>query len=687
MKIFFLIFCFTTSVTLLQAQSVDSVVTALDTIPNVLVESFNARVKWKEAAIAMSSINQADILRTAPNSIVPVFNTMPGIRLEERSPGSYRLSIRGSLLRSPFGVRNVKVYWNNLPISDATGNAYLNLIDLSQITGAEIIKGPASSLYGAGTGGVVLLQSQLKYKGTITSSFSVGMNTGSFGLIQENASWQYQSKNFSSNLTHNYLQSQGYRDQSALKKQGFKYEAAFKMNAHQFQLLSWYTNMYYQTPGGINLAQMLLNPQLSRQASGSLPSAIQQQAGIYNKTSFLGIQDQWKLATNWHLNLFSSVQNTRFENPFITNYEYRNETNTSTGMQLVMHPITSALQWITGFEWLNNHSNIDDYGNKNGIADTVQFKDNIFANQWLIYSQLQTVIAFKWHFNFGISINQQQYLYKRLTDIQTRYIPKSTNWVPAPRVSALYEINKNIATYFIAGYGFSPASLAEVRPSDGNYYSNLLPEKGWNIELGLKGFLINNQLQFNLSYYHFALQDAIVRRNNAAGAEYFINAGGTIQQGFEAMLQYHTPLHRQHFLQQFKCYSSYSFQPYYFSNYQQLTINYTGNAITGVPKNSWATGMDFIFKKHWELNTTINCISTIPLTDANDVFADAYQLVQLKLQYSCLFNKTKVQFFSGVDNALNQLYSLGNDINAAGKRYYNPAPKRNFYFGMAIKFN
>jgi len=36
---------------------------------------------------------------------------------------------------------------------------------------------------------------------------------------------------------------------------------------------------------------------------------------------------------------------------------------------------------------------------------------------------------------------------------------------------------------------------------------------------------------------------------------------------------------------------------------------------------------------------------------------------------------------------LNQLYSLGNDINAAGKRYYNPAPKRNFYFGMAIKFN
>jgi iron complex outermembrane receptor protein len=534
---------------------------------------------------------------------------------------------------------------------------------------------------------VVLLQSQLKYKDTSRSSFSVGMNTGSFGLIQENASWQYQSKNFSSNFTHNYIQSQGYRDQSALKKQGFKYEAALKMKAHQFQLLSSYTNMIYQTPGGINLAQMLLKPQLSRQASGNLPSAIQQQAGIYNKTSFLGIQDQWTMSTNWHLNLFSTVQNTRFENPFITNYEYRNETNTSTGIQLVMHPTTSALQWSTGFEWLNNHSNIDDYGNRNGVVDTVQFKDNIFANQWLLYSQIQTVVAFKWHFNLGISINQQQYLYKRLTAIQTDYIPKSTNWVPAPRFSVLYNVNNNIASYFIAGYGFSPASLAEVRPSDGNYYGNLAPEKGWNFELGLKGFLLKNQLQFNLSYYHFALQDAIVRRNNTAGAEYFINAGGTIQQGLEAMLQYVTPIKRQHFLEQIKCYSSYSYQPYYFSNYQQLTINYTGNAITGVPKNTWVTGIDFIFKKHWTLNSNINCVSAIPLTDANDVFADAYQLVQLKLLYSLNSHKTKMQFYGGVDNLLNQLYSLGNDINAAGKRYYNPAPNRNVYIGTIIQIN
>jgi iron complex outermembrane receptor protein len=96
-------------------------------------------------------------------SFVPVFNTVPGVRIEERSPASYRLSIRGSLLRSPFGVRNVKVYWNEIPLSDAGGNTYLNLVDLNTLTSAEVIKGPAASVYGAGTGGAVLLRSDLGF--------------------------------------------------------------------------------------------------------------------------------------------------------------------------------------------------------------------------------------------------------------------------------------------------------------------------------------------------------------------------------------------------------------------------------------------------------------------------------------------------------------------------------------------
>jgi len=66
-------------------------------------------------------------------SLVRSMNTLPGIRFEERSPSSYRVSIRGNLLRAPFGVRNVEVNWNNMPYTDVAGNTHLNLLDLNNI--------------------------------------------------------------------------------------------------------------------------------------------------------------------------------------------------------------------------------------------------------------------------------------------------------------------------------------------------------------------------------------------------------------------------------------------------------------------------------------------------------------------------------------------------------------------------
>lgn len=122
-------------------------------LQEVMVSVFNTRVKWKDAPAAVAVLNSKELNRLSPASFVPVLNTIPGIRMEERSPGSYRLSVRGSLLRSPFGIRNIKVYWNEIPLSDATGNTYFNLLDLQQVTNIEIAKGPAASSYGAGTGG------------------------------------------------------------------------------------------------------------------------------------------------------------------------------------------------------------------------------------------------------------------------------------------------------------------------------------------------------------------------------------------------------------------------------------------------------------------------------------------------------------------------------------------------------
>ena len=123
-----------------------------------------------------------------------------------------------------------------------------------------------------------------------------------------------------------------------------------------------------------------------------------------------------------------------------------------------------------------------------------------------------------------------------------------------------------------------------------------------------------------------------------------------------------------------------------FDNYKPSGKNYSGNKLTGVPRNINVSGLEVTSNKGMYLNIMLNNTSSIPLTDANDAFSKAYSLMQCKLGYQ---QKTKNFIYHisvGVDNLLNETYSLGNDINAFGKRFFNPAPKRNFFAGLAVEF-
>src|SRR5690554_490455 len=121
-------------------------------LTEVVVSSFETERPLLEQAAAIQRIPESDLYRFNETSIVNAFNTKPGIRVEERAPASYRISIRGSSLRAPFGVRNVKVYWNDIPFTAPDGTTPLNILDLSNVENTEIIKDPAGSIYGAGNG-------------------------------------------------------------------------------------------------------------------------------------------------------------------------------------------------------------------------------------------------------------------------------------------------------------------------------------------------------------------------------------------------------------------------------------------------------------------------------------------------------------------------------------------------------
>ncbi|MEP6627893.1 MAG: Plug domain-containing protein, partial [Ginsengibacter sp.] len=111
-------------------------------LENIIINAYENNRKLIDVPAAVSLVNSADLNRYNNTSVLSAMNASPGVRMDERSPGSYRLSIRGSSLRSPFGVRNVKIYYDGIPFTDPGGNTYLNQLGFYNIQSVEVIKGP-----------------------------------------------------------------------------------------------------------------------------------------------------------------------------------------------------------------------------------------------------------------------------------------------------------------------------------------------------------------------------------------------------------------------------------------------------------------------------------------------------------------------------------------------------------------
>src|SRR5215217_7614859 len=172
---------------------------------------------------ATGSIGLADqsvFDKQSSNSLVSAINTISGVRMEERSPGSYRLSIRGSLLRSPFGIRNVKIYFDDFPLTDAGGNTYFNALDVSATQSIQVLKGPHGNIFGANSGGVILVQSTGSTPDS--TALSLKLEGGSYGTFRENLSLNQRFNKYNFNITQAYQRSDGYRDHSGMDRKYFQ---------------------------------------------------------------------------------------------------------------------------------------------------------------------------------------------------------------------------------------------------------------------------------------------------------------------------------------------------------------------------------------------------------------------------------------------------------------------------------
>lgn len=656
-------------------------------LETVTVNAYQSLRPIRDVSSSFSQLSLEEVPTLGATGLVNAVNALPGIRMERRSPGSYRINVRGSTLRSPFGVRNVKIYFNQIPVTEPGGNTPLNMLDMEHLSSLSVIRSPASSLYGAGTGGVIFFD----LEGDMPEGTSglAELGAGSYGYRNWHASVRHRNEDNHIRLMAGGVQTDGYRDHTEMNRRNLGVQGNLSLGEqHDLSYLALYNDLFYELPGGLTREQRDEDPTQARQIAMDRQSSLDQQYFIS------GVSHRW----DW--NEQSGVRTAVFysqsakRNPFITNYEFE-DLNGAGLRSYVFHEIRmneASLKLTGGGEWQWARFRANNFGNDGGQPDTLRYVDDtrMFTGFEFLQADLE---AGRWLVTGGLSINHLIYKFNRVKDValdSSYRVDRSFNIEFSPRLGLTRRFGKS-AVFMNISWGFSPPTQDEVRTSDGAINVDLEAERALSVEAGARSDLLPGRLTADLTFFHIRQNNTIVSQVDEAGNSLFINSGETLHRGLELLLTGNILRKGQGVFREINARGSLSWNHLEFTEYVREqggeNVDFSGNELTGGVPLSYFLEATAGLTGDFRLTLSHQYTSAIPLNDRNTVYSRPYHLVRLNVEKQ-FFNGRIVQLlvYAGVDNLLDERYSLGNDLNAFGERYFNPSPARNYYGGVRLIF-
>lgn len=158
------------------AWTITPTVYAADALDTVSVTATRTERATKDVPEAISVVTE-EHLDTAPMfNLIDAINDVPGVLINSNNSGyDARLIIRGAGLKANYGIREIMLLRDGVPITDPDSFTRLDFIDTQDIERIEITKGPGN-LYAAGSaGGTVQIISKSVFDQTGNNvNFGVG---------------------------------------------------------------------------------------------------------------------------------------------------------------------------------------------------------------------------------------------------------------------------------------------------------------------------------------------------------------------------------------------------------------------------------------------------------------------------------------------------------------------------------
>ncbi len=257
-KCFLFLLIFFVSKNISAQENIDSVKT--QKLNEVLISPLHINRDLQNSPASIGILSEKELLRNNTTDISNVINTIPGVFMQSSNITTTRISIRGIGARTPYGTNKIRAFYGSIPLTSGNSETVIDDIDLQNINQVEVIKGPLSSIYGAGLGGAILISPQTLKKGNYQTEISSVF--GSFGLLKNRISFDLNEKKSSLNLSYHNLKTDGWRQNSAYNREGITLSGElFRKKNSKLTYFSNYTYLKAYIPSSINKTTFENNPQ------------------------------------------------------------------------------------------------------------------------------------------------------------------------------------------------------------------------------------------------------------------------------------------------------------------------------------------------------------------------------------------------------------------------------------------
>ena len=639
-------------------------------LENVVVKSTRINTNQKQAplSVTLKSFSK-DKNFSSQSSFSDFIKNTPGVFTTSSNNFSQdmRISIRGFGARSAFGIRGIKLIVDGIPETTPDGQSQLDNLPLGLISNIEILRGPNANLYGNSSGGVISIN-------TLTNPNDKFYRTsGIFGA------YQYQSiqrtrvldwKNSNLIIHYDKRRSNGYRDQSNYKTSilNLKYINQLDQSNKIVWQINYTDSPYAYDPGGLKLSEVEDNRRQARKNNIDYDT--------YERVKHLKTGISWNYKKN--------------DNSFFDSYFFYQQRDFYSKLPFNFGGIISIDRNYYGLGTkFTRNKNLENRNNTFVMGvdhlsqsdDRKRFKNNFGLKGDRTLSQMENFdttgiyLVSQTNFNSGLLLR-----YGIRYDINSIGID-SNNKVNLdkinPSLGISYSINSSDNIFFSFGTSFETPTLNELsnNPDGSGFNKDLKSNNAVNYEIGWRKSLSN--IAFEAVAYITNSDNEILPYEIELfpGKNFYRNVGSTLRQGIEIS-------------------SSVSFKGGLFNLNYTLSKNrfkdfildgddLSENLIPGIPSQMIDLELLLKLSRGRTLILTNRLIGERYADNLNETLVSSYNIFNVKYSKE-IFKQS--QFSLGVNNLFNEEFYDNIRINAFGKRYYEPAPKRNFYFGINFSF-